>query len=96
MPTLLLRSLRHRTKSGPEHGSLREATTENLGCRGWRDVERAYGKAISHKTGNSTVYNLLDWHLAQADATSVSSETRLSALVARCLSRSAAWLQNQT
>jgi transposase len=41
------------------------------------DLKAAYEKAIGHDTSNSTVYNLLAsaW-LAQADAASVSSQTR--------------------
>ena len=41
------------------------------------DLKAAYEKAIGHETSNSTIYNLLApaW-LAQADAASVSSQTR--------------------
>jgi len=39
-----------------------------------QDLKAAYEKAIGHATSNSTVYSVLA--LAQADAASVSSQTR--------------------
>ena len=40
------------------------------------DLKAAYEKAIGHETSKSTIYNLWPGTLAQADAASVSSQTR--------------------